>query len=329
MMRRSVRTTGFTLIELLVVIAIIGVLVGLLLPAVQSAREAARRMSCSNNLKQVGLALHNYQSTYNTFPPLAYLGNGVGKPEGPYHHTWITSILPFIEQGPLHDQIDFTLPAWGQPHVAQLTGTLQCPSSPQFSDTSRTHDIAWTNYVGAEGYELNEINYPWYEDPEEDALPRADYSGIFTVLQSNSFRDITDGTSNTIIIAERSTYGHKWGGRHTGGTGVPRTAGEAVMTTAFIAPMMWGEGADGNRYSDVDGSAQSYGSWFRERPYSQEPGYITHIGPNNEYWGADSLHPGIVSAAYGDGSVRTVAETMDWATWVIINGKQDGVQPPN
>lgn len=322
------RRPGFTLVELLVVIAIIGVLVGLLLPAVQAAREAARRMSCSNNLKQVGLSLHNYQSTFNRFPPLAYLGNKTGKPEGACHHTWVTSILPFIEQGPMHDQIDFRLPAWGQPHVATLVPTLLCPSSPQFGDTSASHNIAWLNYAGAEGYELNTINYPWYEDPHEDALPRADYSGIFTVMQSNSFRDVTDGTSNTIIVAERSTFGHKWGGRHVGGQGVPRSDGEAVFISAFIAPMMWGEGADPNRYVDVDGSAQSYGTWFRSKPYSQEPGYITHIGPNNEYWGADSLHPGVVSVAYADGSVRTVSETIDWPTWVIINGKQDGVQPP-
>ncbi|WP_164101813.1 DUF1559 domain-containing protein [Candidatus Laterigemmans baculatus] len=323
------RRSGFTLVELLVVIAIIGVLVGLLLPAVQAAREAARRMSCSNNLKQVGLALHNYQSTHSRFPPLGYYGNKTGTPEGPYHHTWVTSILPFIEQGPLHDSINFALPAWEQPHVAQLIPTLMCPSSPQFNDTAETHGIAWTNYAGAEGYELNRINHPWYDDPIEDALPNKDYSGIFTVLESNSFRDITDGTSNTIIVAEHSTYGHKWGARHTGGKGVPRSGpGEAVFTAAFIAPMQWGEAADPARYCAVDGAAGAYGTWFRAAPYSQEPGYITHIGPNNEHWGSDSLHPGIVGASYADGSVRTVSETIDYATWVIINGKRDGVQPP-
>ena len=330
-MRQSIRTSsraaGFTLVELLVVIAIIGVMVGLLLPAVQAAREAARRMSCGNNLKQVGLALHNYESTYKKFPPLVFLGNGSGTPQGPYHHTWMTSILPFIEQGALHDSINFLLPAWQQPHVSQLVPTLQCPTSPQFSDTTRSHGIAWSNYAAAEGYELNEINYPWYDDPIEDALPSADYSGIFTVLQSNGFRDIPDGTSNTIAVAEHSTYGHKWGGRHTGGAGVPRTMGEAVFISAFIGPMQWGEGADPARYSAVDGAPSVYGQWFRTGPYSQEPGYITHVGPNNEHWGADSLHPGIIMATYADGSIRVVSETINYATWVIINGKQDGVQP--
>ena len=99
---RSSRERGFTLVELLVVIAIIGVLVALLLPAVQAAREAARRMSCTNNSKQIGLALQNYHDTHKTFPPEAIYGNGVypgiGSKEGPYHYTWCFMILPFIEQ---------------------------------------------------------------------------------------------------------------------------------------------------------------------------------------------------------------------------------------
>lgn len=331
-MRQSVRAksraTGFTLVELLVVIAIIGILVGLLLPAVQAAREAARRMSCSNNLKQIGLSLHNYHDTYKRFPALVFLGNSTGTPQGPFHHTWATSILPFIEQGPLYNSINFRLPAWQQPHVSRLIPTLTCPSSQQFSDTTKSHGIAWLNYAAAEGYELNEVNYPWFEDPIENALKSADYGGIFTVLQYNGLRDIPDGTSNTIVVAERSTYGHKNGGRHTGGAGLPRSgAGEAVFCSAFISPMQWGEGADGTRFSAVDGAAAVYGQWFRTAPYSLEPGYITHVGPNNEFWGADSMHTGVVQAAYGDGSIRTVSQQVDWPTWVIINGKADGQQP--
>jgi prepilin-type N-terminal cleavage/methylation domain-containing protein len=109
---------GFTLVELLVVIAIIGILVALLLPAVQAAREAARRMSCSNNLKQISLGLHNYHDTYKTFPPDAiWYGNpkGTQAASGDQRHfTWITLLLPFIEQAPLHDAIDFRLPGLNQ-----------------------------------------------------------------------------------------------------------------------------------------------------------------------------------------------------------------------
>jgi prepilin-type N-terminal cleavage/methylation domain-containing protein len=109
-MRRSFRR-GFTLVELLVVIAIIGILIALLLPAVQAAREAARRSQCLNNIRQIGLALHNYHDTTKSFPTVAVMGGDPGTPNAqggrdytqPYHHTWLVMILPFMEQGPLYD----------------------------------------------------------------------------------------------------------------------------------------------------------------------------------------------------------------------------------
>lgn len=321
-------SSGFTLVELLVVIAIIGILVGLLLPAVQAAREAARRMSCGNNLKQIGLGLHNYESAYRKFPPLVFLGNSTGSPQGAYHHTWITALLPFMEQTALYNSIDLKQRAWGQPHLTQPVPFLRCASSGQFGSASETHGMTWSNYAGAEGYELDQNNYPWYDDPIEEALPRANYNGIFTVLQTNSIATVTDGTSNTVAVAERTTYGHKWGTRHGGGSGVPRSgSGEAVFISAFVSPMQWGEGADGTRFSQVDGSSMSYGVWFRQSPYAQEPGFITHFAINSEYWGADSMHTGLVGTAFADGSVRTVSETIDYPTWVVINGKGDGTLP--
>lgn len=187
--------------------------------------------------------------------------------------------------------------------------------------------MAWINYAAAEGYELDENNVPWYDDPIEEALPRANYNGIFTVLQTNGIGSITDGTSNTVVVAERSTYGHKFGTRHGGGTGQPRASNEAVFISAFVSPMQWGEGADPNRFSRVDGTPSAYGTWFRSSPYSQEPGFITHFAINTEYWGPDSLHTALIGTAFGDGSVRTVSETIDYPTWVVINGKGDGALP--
>ena len=111
--RQCVRRRGFTLVELLVVIAIIGVLVSLLLPAVQQAREAARRMQCTNNMKQLGLALHNYHDTFKTFPRTPWWYNGGGGNQSTEFFSgfsWRTMILPFIEQGALHDQINWSLP---------------------------------------------------------------------------------------------------------------------------------------------------------------------------------------------------------------------------
>jgi len=122
---------GFTLIELLVVIAIIAILIALLLPAVQQAREAARQTQCKNNLKQLGLALHNYHDVFKTFPSSAIWGVRLtANPDtyGPYHHTWLTALLPYFDQQTLYNQVNYNIPAWGQPHLLQQLAVLSCPS---------------------------------------------------------------------------------------------------------------------------------------------------------------------------------------------------------
>src|ERR1700754_928007 len=113
------RRVGFTLIELLVVIAIIAILIALLLPAVQQAREAARRAQCKNHLKQMGLAMHNYQDTYNMFPAESLMvHNPINSPglgaRAPRNFSWVCAILPYIDQAPLYNQINFSIPAWNQ-----------------------------------------------------------------------------------------------------------------------------------------------------------------------------------------------------------------------
>lgn len=129
MSRNSTRCAGFTLVELLVVIAIIGLLTALLLPAVQAARESARRASCTNNMKQIGIALHNYHDAHKTFPPMVVLGgNSLAIPRPAYHHTWLTKILPFLEQRSIYDLMDARLPAWDaannapMPHMISAVG---------------------------------------------------------------------------------------------------------------------------------------------------------------------------------------------------------------
>ncbi len=182
MNRPCSRSRGFTLVELLVVIAIIGVLVALLLPAVQSARESARRTQCVNNSKQIGLALQNYHDTHQRFPPSGILyGDRVpwGQPHAlPYHHTWLIMILPFMEQGGLYDEVDKNRPVMltrtptgtmvPQAIVGTLVNNFLCPSAEDLNPEQHTRGMAFTNYAGSEGYHwwttafLNTAHHPTF-----------------------------------------------------------------------------------------------------------------------------------------------------------------------
>src|SRR5262245_47588566 len=163
---RSKRTSqGFTLIELLVVIAIIAVLVALLLPAVQQAREAARRSQCKNNLKQIGLAMHNYHEMASSFPPETIwsfdpTGTGTGPNKQPRNYTWLVMLLPYLDQAPLYNAINFSLPIWGQMAAGKsIAGTqlpiLACPSDPAvvWMQGASRGPFGVTCYSGSEGYD--------------------------------------------------------------------------------------------------------------------------------------------------------------------------------
>ncbi|MCA9034290.1 MAG: DUF1559 domain-containing protein [Planctomycetaceae bacterium] len=187
------RRLGFTLIELLVVIAIIAILIALLLPAVQQAREAARRTQCKNNLKQLGIALHNYHDTHGMFPA-GHMESGVDGPSYRHQFGWLTYLLPFVEQAPLYkqvnfSQIDLTLSAHQNPAFMAVGGTdvsaFICPSDPTGRNNS---DWAPTNYLGNQGTTCQSRDKSG--------------SGVFGHNSWMKIRDITDGTSNTIAAAE-------------------------------------------------------------------------------------------------------------------------------
>ncbi|MCA9161441.1 MAG: DUF1559 domain-containing protein [Planctomycetales bacterium] len=307
---------AFTLVELLVVIAIIGVLVAMLLPAVQAAREAARRSSCSNNLKQLGLALHNYHDTYKRFPPESIWAHGSPGNWQPRNYSWIALTLPFFEQGTLQDQIDFKLPLWnqtigagGQPIRSQVIPSLLCPSDdPLTDDATGYHTMSITNYAGAEGYD-------WW-NRRSDPL-----GGVFTFQSSLKMANIKDGTSNTIAVGEVTSKGFKNGPHLTGGTGIPRAGvGEAVFRPALVSPPYSDSQGTSNTstggYPSPDGAnnPQPSWSWWKAGPHAYKPTYLACWGINSDWPGPSSYHPGGCQFLLADGSVRLITETVEIST---------------
>jgi len=288
---------GFTLVELLVVIAIIGVLVALLLPAVQAAREAARRMSCNNNLKQLALALHNYHDTYNAFP-MGWIGlsGGAGKvahSEGGPGWGWGAHVLPFVEQigvsGIIQDKLPITDPLNLTARDTSLP-VFQCPSnvgSLKFFDLQDESGAFLTNlpkanYVGIFGTtELHSC----------EGLPVGTHcrgNGAFFHNSTTKMRDFLDGTSTTFLLGERySKFGEStWVGAVPEGD----EAFARILAIADHAP-------------------------------NSPSGHLDDPG---------SYHPAGTNFAFGDGSVRIITETIDlnvYRALATLQGNETAILP--
>jgi type II secretory pathway pseudopilin PulG len=341
-------------VELLVVIAIIAILIALLLPAVQAAREAARRMKCANNLKQIGLALHNYHDSHKAFPPGVIWGANEGRvPERAYHHTWLTQILPYLEQQPLYDTMEPRLRAWGQDFTRRRVTALLCPSDAGYRDPVETYNLAITHYAGCEGFDWNEgqdwpasvVNDPnnWVAQLYPSVANRAWYGffdakvvrrpGVGTRRETIAaeMSDIVDGTSNTVMAAEVASTGFipalgVGNPRGLSGVGTPALKNDQARTRlAFVGVHYSGNVCCDGFYSYPDDSGiaveQPTANWFDGMlsPKVMPPLYQAWTGPNSHFRGARSFHPGLVNVVLADGSTRNVQEGIDWLTWFQIN----------
>jgi prepilin-type N-terminal cleavage/methylation domain-containing protein len=307
--RRHAR--GFTLIELLVVIAIIAILIALLLPAVQQAREAARRTQCKNNLKQLALGLHNYESTYRCFPSAAT--NGLS------HHA---RLLPYIDQAPLYQLVDFNVNQNHPNNVvarASFVDLFLCPSN---TDVLPGTLGARNNYYGNQGFNLLWGGIPSSNpNSANSTIPPA--NGIFYNNSKIKIRDITDGTSNTALMSEKRT------GDGSNGISTPETD----TFQPGIYPNTPDEAMQYCREVDVtDLTKQGYSNvgapWLQS--YHSTTVYYHILGPNERSCmyppgriatTANSLHEGGIHTALCDGSVRFVSENINLGTWRALGSR--------
>jgi len=313
---------GFTLIELLVVIAIIAVLIALLLPAVQAAREAARRAQCANNMKQLGIALHNYHDTVGSFPTSFWrTQNGPGgastTPDWPglNRNSWMAMILPYMEQNNVYSAINFSVPIQGGTnnefarmnstgHMTPIA-TFMCPSdpAPTFSTYTRVDTGVGVNsdsgpklsYLGNLGDNHNDDNTYW----PFQSLPVARENGFgeagtFTGIMARdgqggtvNIRSITDGTSNTFAVGETLFESCNW-------FTWPNPNG---TTGSTVVPINW----------QVTNHATGDAVW----------GATTGVNDRRDSWnwrsgfGFRSQHPGIVQFLFCDGRVVAVKESVN------------------
>ena len=300
------RPRAFTLIELLVVIAIIGVLIALLLPAVQKVREAANRITCQNNLKQIGLAMHHYHDALQTFP--AGNVNQQGPPDGDYHYydNWAVALLPYVEQGPLHSRYQVNLPNVDPANDAVRTTFVKLYTCPSDLHGNAADIRPWTNYptgdfafmtgsyrgMGGKNDGLDR----WWSDPigapnlMNPNGGHPEYRGVLHIAgpsrcSRERFASITDGTSNTLMVGERTT--------------LDRSEEDRRRTT------FWADSYNPYSVSAATAESRTLLSSFQDC-VDINPDYKS---PCTYGWGSN--HAGVINFVLCDGSIHAVSTNID------------------
>lgn len=312
---RLAHRSGFTLVELLVVIAIIGILIALLLPAVQAAREAARRLQCTNNLKQIGLALHHYESTYRTFPPASVGPASSSTAPPPYRHGWVAMTLPWIEQENVQRAYSFSVSWYDAPNAEVIQIPLDvyhCPSA-DFGRTATSRSPAFGVRTAA-AWDYASVNLSSYVPGYSGAANAARRKGVMNDREGSCIADIEDGTSNTLMVSEDANRPQLWvmGRRRTDilaqTSNYPAGLVQAGETTGGV----WAE----HQKAVSVGGASADGT-------TTSGGGPCAVNCTND-WEIYAMHPAGANGLFADGSVRFLNATIPITTLGALCSRAGG-----